>query len=126
VSAEVAPGLAPACANPDKLQRVLVNLVQNAIQHTPADGSVLVSAHQVNGSVQIEVSDTGEGIAADDRLRVFEPFFRGGSDAARTRAGTGLGLAISRAIVEAHGGRIWLADAPRGTCVRFTLPAAPV
>jgi signal transduction histidine kinase len=55
---------------------------------------------------------------------VFEPFFRGGRDAARTRDGAGLGLAISRAIIEAHGGRIWLADSGSGTRVRFSLPTA--
>ena len=112
----------PARANPEKVQRVLFNLIQNAIRHTPADGSVTVLAETVNGCVEIEVADTGDGIGDDDRPRVFEPFYRGGSDAARTRAGAGLGLAISRAIVEAHGGRIWLADAPSGTRVRFSLP----
>ena len=61
------------------------------------------------------------GIAADDRDRVFEPFFRGGAQAARPSNGAGLGLAISRAIVEAHGGRIWLEDAPAGTSVRFSI-----
>jgi signal transduction histidine kinase len=55
---------------------------------------------------------------------VFEPFFRGGTEAARTRSGAGLGLAIARAIVEADGGRIWLADSPRGTRVRFSLRPA--
>jgi len=101
-----------------------VNLLQNAIHHTPPDGSVLISAQQDNGSVQIEVADTGEGIAPADRPRVFEPFYRGGSEVARTGAGSGLGLAISRAIVEAHGGRIWLAEAGTGTSVRLTLPVA--
>jgi signal transduction histidine kinase len=122
VSAEIPPGLCPAQANPEKLQRVLSNLLQNAIHHTPPDGSVLVTAEPANGAVQIEVSDTGQGIAAEDRPRVFEAFYRGGSEAARTHAGSGLGLAISRAIVEAHGGRIWLAEASAGTRVRFTLP----
>jgi signal transduction histidine kinase len=123
VSAEIAPDLQPARANPEKLQRVLSNLLQNAIHHTPPDGSVLVTAEAANGTVEIEVSDTGQGIAAEDRPRVFEAFYRGGSETARTSAGSGLGLAISRAIVEAHGGRIWLADASQGTKVRFTLPA---
>ena len=112
----------PARANPEKVQRVLFNLIQNAIRHTPADGSVTVLAEASNGRVEIEVSDTGDGIEADDRPRVFEPFYRGGSEAARTRAGAGLGLAISRAIVEAHGGQIWLAESTTGTRVRFSLP----
>lgn len=124
VSAEVAAGLAPARANPEKLGRVLANLLQNAIHHTPPDGSVLVRAHQTDESAEIEVSDTGEGIAESDRERIFEPFYRGSDDVARTHAGAGLGLAIARSIVEAHGGEIWLADAPVGTRVRFTLPLA--
>jgi signal transduction histidine kinase len=124
VSAEIAPDLGPAQANPEKLQRVLSNLLQNAIHHTPPDGSVLITAQAASGAVQIEVSDTGDGIAEEDRPRVFDAFYRGGSDAARTRAGSGLGLAISRAIVEAHGGRIWLAEATGGTKVRFTLPVS--
>ena len=124
VSAEVPPGLAPARANPEKLGRVLANLLQNAIHHTPPDGSVLVRAHQTDDSAEIEVSDTGAGIASSDRARIFEPFYRGSDDAARTHAGAGLGLAIARSIVEAHGGQIWLADAQVGTRVRFTLPLA--
>jgi signal transduction histidine kinase len=115
-------GQGPARANPEKVQRVLFNLIQNAIRHTPADGSVTVLAEAVDGRVEVEVADTGDGIVDDDRPRVFDPFYRGGSEAARTRAGAGLGLAISRAIVEAHGGQIWLADAPSGTRVRFSLP----
>jgi signal transduction histidine kinase len=70
------------------------------------------------------VADTGDGIAAGERERVFTAFYRGGADAARTGSGAGLGLAVSRAIVEAHGGRIWLADAAEGTRVRFSLPSA--
>ncbi|HWX44635.1 MAG TPA: HAMP domain-containing sensor histidine kinase [Solirubrobacteraceae bacterium] len=131
LSVELPQGLAPAEANPDKLQRVLLNLLQNAIHHTPPDGSIAVRAAAVNGAVEVEVADTGAGIALEDRPHVFEPFYRGGGEAARTRPGGGLGLAISRAIVEAHGGRIWLAegaggtpDIPHGTRIRFTLPAS--
>ena len=82
-----------------------------------------VRAEPAGASVEIEVADTGDGIRAEDRPLVFDAFFRGGSEAARTRGGAGLGLAISRAIVEAHGGRIWLVDCDRGTRVRFSLPA---
>lgn len=124
VVAHVPDGLAPARANPEKLQRVLFNLIQNAIRHTPADGSVTVAA-TVNGpSIEVEVADTGEGIGTHDRDRVFEPFFRGGSEEPRTRNGAGLGLTICRAIVEAHGGEIWLAESEAGTRIRFTLPRA--
>jgi len=121
VSARLGAQLGAARANPEQLQRVLFNLIQNAIHHTPADGSVTVSAEAVNGGIEVEVADTGDGVPTEQRDRVFDPFFRG--DAARHKAGAGLGLAISRAIVEAHGGRIWLEDASVGTRVRFRLPA---
>jgi signal transduction histidine kinase len=73
--------------------------------------------------VQVEVADTGSGIADDDRERIFDAFVQGGGGDARTNGSAGLGLAISRAIVEAHGGRIWLEPSTAGTSVRFTLPA---
>ena len=65
-------------------------------------------AEPVADRIEIEVADTGDGIAPEERERVFTAFYRGGADASRTGAGAGLGLAVSRAIVEAHGGRIWL------------------
>jgi signal transduction histidine kinase len=111
-------------ANPERLRRVLFNLIQNAIRHTPADGSVTVRAEPGDGLVEIEVADTGTGIPATDRERVFEAFFRSGEDESRNTDGSGLGLAIARGIVEAHGGRIWLAPSTVGTRVRFSLPAA--
>jgi len=124
VTATLPGQLTVARANPEKLQRVLFNLIQNAIRHTPADGSVVIRAETAAGGVEIEVADTGSGIAPGDRGRVFTAFYRGGSDAARSGEGAGLGLAVSRAIVEAHGGRIWLAESGQGTRVRFSLPAA--
>jgi signal transduction histidine kinase len=96
---------------------VLFNLIENSLRHTPPEGVVTVRASRDGGELEVEVHDTGNGIPADQRLHVFEPFARGDD------AGSGLGLAISRAIVEAHGGRIWLADADRGTSVRFRIPA---
>jgi signal transduction histidine kinase len=112
-----------ALGDPARLQRVLFNLIQNAIRHTPPDGSVTVRAGLAGGDVEIEVADTGEGIPPAERERVFEAFHR--LDPARGGdGGAGLGLAISRAIVEAHGGRIWIADAAPGTCVRVRLRAA--
>src|SRR4051794_34478199 len=121
VRAELRPPLRDSHGNREQLRRVLFNLIQNAIHHTPPDGSVTVRAEAVDGGVEIEVADTGAGIAPSQRERVFEPFYRG--DAARQSPGAGLGLAISRAIVEAHGGAIWLEDAASGTRVRFRLPA---
>ena len=121
--AELETPVAPVEANPDKVQRVLFNLIQNAIRHTPPDGSVTVRAVDAQGAVEVEVADTGTGIPADVGDRVFEPFFR--TDASRTDGGAGLGLAIARAIVEAHGGRMWLEHPPTGAAVRFRLPGAP-
>ncbi len=124
VRAEVSGSVAPARADPEKLQRVLFNLIQNAIRHTPADGSVTVRAETNGGHVEVEVADTGEGVEDSERALVFEPFFRGGDGKARSGEGAGLGLTICRKIVEAHGGKIWLADSEAGTRVRFSLPVA--
>jgi signal transduction histidine kinase len=116
--------LTPAHANPEKLQRVLFNLIQNAIRHTPPDGSVVVRAEPAPSGIEIEVADTGEGITSVDRERVFTAFYRGVDTDARGGERSGLGLAVSRAIIEAHGGRIWVAESDRGARVRFNLRAA--
>lgn len=121
ISADLPVGGLVAQANAEKVQRVLFNLIQNAIRHTPADGSVTVRARPLGRTVEVEVDDEGEGISPADGERVFEAFYRG--DASRGEDGAGLGLAISKAIVEAHGGRIWLEPGAPGTRVRFTLPA---
>jgi signal transduction histidine kinase len=122
--AEVAPGLPPIRGDPERLQRVLFNLIENAIRHTPSGGNVAVRAQPDRRHVQVEVADTGVGIPEDERGSVFEAFYRGRAHAARGDPGAGLGLAISRAIVEAHGGRIWLAGSGPGTRVRFSFPIA--
>ena len=121
VAADVHPLPRPPRADPERLQRVLFNLIQNAIRHTPADGSVTVRAEDAGDWVKIEVADTGVGIPPEERERLFEPFVRGAGNGGR-ETGAGLGLALSRAIVEAHGGRIWLADSEIGTTVRFVIP----
>src|SRR5215213_3343595 len=112
--------------DPDRIQRVLYNLIQNGIRHTPADGSVVVEVLDRGPEVQVNVCDTGEGIAASDLPHVFDRFYRG--DKARSRdggAGAGLGLTIARRLVETHGGRIWVAQPPEGGSVfSFTLPKA--
>jgi signal transduction histidine kinase len=124
---EVSDGVDPVLANPPRLQRVLYNLVSNALRHTPADGTIVLRAEPQETLVRVEVSDTGEGIMPEDLPRVFERSFRG--ERSRTRAGTGdsagLGLAIARGLIEAHGGEISVESRPgHGSQFRFTLRRA--
>jgi signal transduction histidine kinase len=111
------------CA-PDKVERVLYNLVTNAVRHTPFDGSVAVRVEPLPGEVCVSVQDTGSGLPADSLRRAFDRFWR--ADPARSaNGGAGLGLAIARGLVEAHGGRIWAENHPAGGAViSFTLPSS--
>jgi signal transduction histidine kinase len=93
-----------------RLERVLQNLLANAVRHTPADGTVRVAARRSPGRLVVEVADTGEGIPADQLDRVFDPFFRG--DPARSGGGAGLGLALAKRIVESIGGTIEARNVP--------------
>jgi signal transduction histidine kinase len=124
VRADLPTQLALARANPEKLQRVLFNLIQNAIRHSPADGSVVVRAETLQDVVEVEVENAGDRILPEDRDRIFDAFYRGSADPARTTGNAGLGLAVARAIVEAHGGKIWLPATTTGTRVRFSVPIA--
>jgi signal transduction histidine kinase len=126
---EIMGDVDPVLANPPRLQRVLHNLVSNALRHTPADGTVTLRATRAGEEARVEVSDTGEGIAAEDLPRVFERSFRG--EQSRTRPekdeapGAGLGLAIARGLIEAHGGTMDVeSDLGRGSRFRFTLKRA--
>ena len=112
------------CA-PDKVERVLLNLLTNALRHTPSDGAVAVVVEPLRMEVQVTVEDTGNGLPAESLRRMFDRFWR--EDRARSPAtgGAGLGLAIARGLVEAQGGRIWAENRPEGgASVSFTLPSA--
>jgi signal transduction histidine kinase len=118
-----APGLPMLPLDARQIGRVLVNLVDNALRHTPEGGQVRVEACRADGAVRVEVTDSGAGIAPADLPRVFERFYRGDKSRSREHGGAGLGLAISKGIVEAHGGVIWAEPAiPHGARVAFTLP----
>jgi signal transduction histidine kinase len=112
----------PVRCAPDKVERVLFNLLTNALRHTPSDGSVAVLVEPATDHVRVSVEDTGEGIAPQAIRRIFDRFWR--ADPARSPGGSGLGLAIARGLVEAQGGRIWAENrANGGARVSFTLPA---
>ena len=123
---EVSTGLDLVLMNPPRLQRVLHNLISNALRHTPADGTIFLRAAPQGELVQVEVADTGEGIDPEDLPRVFERSFRG--EKSRTRqstehtSGAGLGLAIARGLVEAQGGTMSVESRlGHGARFRFTL-----
>jgi two-component system sensor histidine kinase SaeS len=106
-----------------RMQRVLYNLVQNALRHTPPDGAVLIRAADHGEEVEISVADSGEGIDSDELSRIFERFYRGNRARTRDEAGSGLGLTIAKGIVELHGGRIWAQSSRgEGATFVFTLP----
>jgi signal transduction histidine kinase len=118
-----APNVDPVFMDAQKIERVLANLLDNALRHTPAGGAVRVSVSREREWVLVEVRDTGEGISAEDLPHVFDRFYRGDNEQARDSTRVGLGLAIARGIVEAHGGEIGIESAVgEGTRVWFTLP----
>jgi signal transduction histidine kinase len=109
-----------------RVQRVLANLVQNALRHTPSDGTIRIEAKEAGGEVRVSVSDSGEGIPSEEIPHVFEQFFRGDRARSRDEGGSGLGLSIAQRIVAAHGGRIWADSEPgKGATFTFTLPKTP-
>ncbi|HEY9289441.1 MAG TPA: HAMP domain-containing sensor histidine kinase [Candidatus Dormibacteraeota bacterium] len=118
LESELAPEIPPIDADPARIRGVLMNLLSNAIRHTPSGGTVTVSARQAGKEVAIAVRDTGQGIPEDLRQHVFDRFVKGAGS-----PGAGLGLAISRDVVAAHGGTINLtSEVGKGTEVRFSLP----
>ena len=117
--------ITPVVMDTRRVQRVLYNLVQNSIRHTPPDGTIQIRARDVGAEVQVEVADTGEGIQEKDLSRLFEWSYRTDRSRSRESGGAGLGLSIARGIVEAHGGRIWVESVVgQGSTFSFTLPKA--
>ncbi len=124
---ELAPDLPRVRADEDRLVQVLTNLTGNALAYTPENGRVTILAQRIDHEVQISVRDTGIGISAEHLPHIFDRFYR--ADKSRSRrlgGGSGIGLTIARALVEAHGGRIWAESAGegQGSTFTFTLPIA--
>ena len=113
----------PVLMDTQRIGRVLNNLIGNALRHTPDGGHVEIRVQRTASGVAVSISDTGEGIRAEDLPRVFESFYRGEKSRSRSTGGAGLGLAISRGIVQAHGGKINVqSEAGNGSQFTFTLP----
>ena len=109
----------------NQLSRLLVNLINNALRHTPSDGRITLTAERKSTSIVITVTDTGEGIAAEHLPHLGERFYRVDSARARQQGGAGLGLAICKSIVEAHNGKMSIDSiAEQGTTVTIELPVA--
>ena len=122
---DLAPDLPRVLADEDRIGQVLTNLTGNALQHTPENGKVTIASRSTGSQVHISVRDTGIGIPAEHLPHIFDRFYR--VDKSRSRragGGSGIGLTIARALVEAHGGRIWAESAGegQGSTFTFTLP----
>jgi signal transduction histidine kinase len=113
-------------ADPERLQRVLRNLLDNALRHTPPGGMIEVRAGAHDHAVEVSVSDSGPGVAPEELDRIFDRFYRGERSRRRDEgvsSGAGLGLAIARGLIQAHRGRIWAEPSPLGgVCVQIRLP----
>ena len=121
---ELPAGLPLVVADEDRIGQVLLNLLGNALQYTPAGRSVQISVRQLKQEVEIEIRDEGIGIPAEHLAQVFTRFYRVDRSRSRVGGGSGIGLTIAKHLVEAHGGRIW-ADSPghsKGSAFTFTLP----
>ena len=122
---DIEPGITVR-GDPDRLRQVILNLVDNALKYTPAEGTVTVSLRRHDGQAELRVEDTGEGIAVDALPHIFDRFYRADKARARRSGGAGLGLAIAQAIVDAHGGELQAASGGigRGSCFTLRLPLA--
>jgi signal transduction histidine kinase len=118
----VTPELGMVQMDAQRINRVLNNLIDNAIRHTPNDGVVEVRAYSSDQGVTVEVINNGEGISPEDQPQIFDLFYRGEVSRRNSTAGAGFGLAISKGIIEAHGGKIEVHSHPGQTTFSFTIP----
>jgi PAS domain S-box-containing protein len=117
------PEFPPVWGDPERLREVLSNLVSNAVKYSPTGGTIWIGGRTDQTGVTVYVADQGIGIPPEEQVRIFDRFHRVESGLHRRTEGTGLGLYLVKAIVEAHGGRVWVESAPgRGSIFMFTLP----
>jgi signal transduction histidine kinase len=125
LNVEVPPDSPEVWGDRTRVIQILTNLVTNAYKYTPDGGRIAITAQWVDDSMQVDVADTGIGIAPQDQEKLFTRFFRADHPGVRRVAGTGLGLSITKSIVEVHGGRIWVrSQLGEGSTFSFTLPLA--
>lgn len=123
ITANIASDLDPVVLDAQRIERVLVNLIGNAIRYSPSGAVVHLDARRNASGVVVSVNDNGDGISKEDLPYIFEQFYRGEKSRNRATGGSGLGLAISRSIIEAHGGKLTVqSQAGQGSCFSFTLP----
>ena len=122
LSGEVSKTIEMVFLDAQRISRVLNNLIDNALHHTPSGGKVTVKGQRKDLVIEIEISDTGVGISPEDLPYVFDRFYRGEKSRSRASGGSGLGLAIAKGIIEAHGGEITVMSQPGRTCFTFRLP----
>jgi signal transduction histidine kinase len=127
VSIDLPDKLPPVNIDSHRISQVLRNLLENAVAHTAKGGSITVAVKQQGNWVEVSVTDTGEGIPAEDLPNIFERFYRVDKSRARATGGSGLGLTIAKRLVEAHGGKIEVQSEPgKGSCFSFTIPVSEV
>jgi len=126
LSVHLPPRLVMVSADPDRVSQILINLMGNALQHTPTDGQVDVIVQANHEGAVISIIDSGEGIGAQDLPHLFTRFYRIDKSRARSSGGSGIGLTIARHLVEAHGGRIWAESVGvgQGSTFAFSLPTS--
>jgi two-component system sensor histidine kinase ResE len=123
ITLDIGPGAGELMANRDRLLQVFINLVENALRHTPSSKRVGISVRDLGERIQFSVTDEGEGIPSHALPHIFERFYRVDKSRSRKEGGMGLGLAIVKLIVEAHEGEIKAeSEVGKGTCFTLTLP----
>jgi PAS domain S-box-containing protein len=125
VSLDIPRGLPFVHGDLERVRQILGNLLDNAYNYTPANGTITIRMVEVDNEVQVDVIDNGQGVPLDEQERIFERFYRGENPLVLATPGTGLGLAIVRQLVEMHHGRIWMKSTGipgEGSTFSFTLP----